>query len=324
MFAYVDSFRFGVASAGYGYFLGGDSGSYSVVNDKLDFSSDTTTMATKAALLTAKDWAAGANSATIGYSAGGRTSGADHTAGAQGLDFSSDTTAQVTKGAMTVAKGYMGGTNSSTIAYFAGGATNNNGGFITTNDGLTFATDTDAMVTKGVLSTAKGHHRAANSSSKGYYSGGMTGVFVSVATTEGLDFSSDTTTMVTKGVLATVRNQLAGANSSTIGYFAGGKTGGDSTQTAVTEGLDFSSDTTAQVTKGALTQAQGAMDGANSATKAYFAGGWTGATQSDRTDVNNGLTFASDTTAQVTKGAITVARMDVHAFQAGPGGTQIA
>ena len=96
-------------------------------------------------------------------------------------------------------------------------------------------------------------------------------------------------------------NSIVGWGYHDIGYFSGGTTGAVVT---TTDGLTFSTDTTAQVTKGALSQARSNLAGANSTTLAYFSGGTTGAFVT----TTDGLTFSTDTTAQVTKGALSQAR----------------
>jgi hypothetical protein len=69
----------------------------------------------------------------------------------------------VTKGVLTQISYVLGGANSSTSAYFSGGYSTN--AYIATTNGLTFATDTAAQVTKGPLSQAKGWTTGAQSGS---------------------------------------------------------------------------------------------------------------------------------------------------------------
>ena len=215
------------------------------------------------------------------------------------FDFQSDGTNMY---CVALTKGF-----GATLAYFSGGGTSNTVS-ATTTSGLDFATDTTAQVTKGVLSTTRDNTGGANSATTGYFSGGGTSNTVFVTTAEGLSFATDTTTQTTRGALTTARGKIGAANSSTVGYFCGGSTGAaNATQVVTTDGLTFSTDTTAQVTKGALLTAKAGMGGVNSSTIGYFSGGNTGNVVAVTT--TEGLTFASDTTTQVTKGVLSTAKI---------------
>lgn len=243
------------------------------------------------------------------YFAGGYTASA-MVATADSLNFASDTTACVTKGALTGIRGSLSAVNSALKGYFCGGAVTIGGASVTTNNGLTFATDTTAQVTRGVLSVQLSELGSANSSTIGYFCGGHSGATTStnVTTANGLTYATDTTTQVTKGVLTIARSGLAGHNSSTVGYFCGGNT--SSGVTIVTDGLTFSTDTTAQVTKGSLTTAVSQNAAANSKTIGYTACGGT-------SSITNGLTFSTDTTLQVTKGALSNTKTEAAGANSG-------
>lgn len=198
-------------------------------------------------------------------------------------------------------------------AYFAGG---NQAGVpaLATTDGLDFATDTVAQVTKGALSGTRNAMAGVNSVSTGYFAGGGTATsYTSTATnvTDGISFASDTTSQVTKGTLSSNRAAHGSANSPTIGYFSGGITSG-STPVNTTDGLTFATDTTTMVTKGALLITRKTSAGANSSTLGYFSGGDT-STGTSRTTSTDGLTFATDTTAMVSKGVLTAATVELAA-----------
>lgn len=219
------------------------------------------------------------------------------------FDFESDGTSM-----FNVARQSFVGAYTSTRAYFAGGRTLGTSTEIATNNGLDFSTDTTAMVTKGALATAKSASAGANSATVGYFAGGWTGVFVKVADNQGLAFATDTTTMVTKGALSSARFWMASANSSTVGYFTGGFTSNGSATLSSTEAITFASDTVAMATRGALTAARGQLNGGgNSETMAYFTGGES-ADAVACSAVSHGLTFASDTTAMLTRGSLNTAK----------------
>lgn len=302
-----------------GYFSGGNPPNFLSSTEGLDFSSDTTTMVTKGSLTSVRDGSGSAASGTVGYCAGGRTNtttGAP-TSETNGLTFSTDTSTMVTKGALTGIRTDMQGAESSTLAYFAGGGSGNSELAVDITDGLTFATDTTAMVTKGALTTVRISGGGAESSTVGYYAGGTTthNQAAGVATNNGLTFSTDTTAQVTKGALTAGRNRIRATSSSTLGYWAGGSTGSDNTHVTTCDGLDYSTDTTAMVTKGALTVAKFEHSGAQSSTIGYYAGGGTNTTGGGETTGNNGLTFSTDTTAMVTKGVLVTARMKLAGYE---------
>jgi len=236
------------------------------------------------------------------YFAGGNQAAAPALTTTDGLDFATDTVAQVTKGALSGTRCAMAGVNSISTGYFAGGSTATSISPISITDGITFASDTTAQVTKGSLSANRATHGSANSPTIGYFSGGVSSGSTPLGTTNGLTFATDTTTMVTKGVLLVARKTCAGANSSTLGYFSGGDTSTGTSRTTTTDGLTFATDTTAMVSKGVLTAATVELAAGNSVTVGYFAGGETGA--SAATTVNNGLVFSTDTVSMVTKGVL--------------------
>lgn len=210
--------------------------------------------------------------------------------------------------ATVVTKGF-----GATFAYFAGGGTTLSAGFSTVTDGLDFSTDTTGMVTKGALSSARCDPAGANSATVGYFAGGHMSGTSETTVTDGLSFATDTTAQVTKGALETARGAAGSANSSTLGYFAGGKTGAGTSDVTTAEGLTFSTDTTTQVTKGALVTKQSYLAGTNSTTVGYFAGGSTGNGAATATTTDSGLTFATDTNAMVTKGVLATAKLFIAA-----------
>lgn len=210
---------------------------------------------------------------------------------------------------VTITKGF-----GSTNAYFAGGDTTSlSNGLVANVQALDFNTDTTTQVTKGALTQARDAMGAANSATTGYFAGGYTGATVEVTTGDGLTFATDTTAAVTKGALSTARGALSGANSSTVGYFVGGSTGGGVTAMTTAEGLTFSTDTTTQTTRGALTTKMAFLSAVNSSTIGYFSSGTTDLASTGVVTTDNGLTFATDTNAQVTKGVLSTARTQAAA-----------
>ena len=139
----------------------------------------------------------------------------------------------------------------------------------------------------------------------GYVGGGTTSGDSDVF--NGLTFSIDTTAQVTRGSLSVARANLGGFNSSVVGYSSGGATSGNAVTT--TDGLTFSTDTTTQTTRGVLSQAKALPSTCNSMTTGYISGGSSSnQTQGTYISSTNGLTFTTDTTAQTTRGVLTVER----------------
>lgn len=200
----------------------------------------------------------GANSSTLGYFVGYNKGAGAGSIDNLSLTFASDTSALVAKGQCTVDRQSCAATNSTTNAYFAGGT--GTGGVAASCDKLVFASDASNMTSASVLPSAIQELAGANSASFGYYSGGNTSAgFTPVNTTSALNFASDSTAMVAKGVLTQTTSKLGGANSTLNAYFAGGSHTSDATFVSVCNRLSFAADSSALISVGALTQAQGSL-----------------------------------------------------------------
>lgn len=140
---------------------------------------------------------------------------------------------------------------------------------------------------------------------KGYWAGGATGTADQLATADKILFSTDTTAAQTTANLSTARRLLAAAgNDGTKAFWAGGQTGA-STDVANTDKTTFSTDVTSAAAGANLSQARSYVAGVSErSTKAYFAGGYTGANvaTADKT------LFSSDTTAAQTTANLSAAR----------------
>ena len=132
-----------------------------------------------------------------------------------------------------------------------------------------------------------------------------------IKTWDGVGYASlKTFNGVSAAGIKTINGLLLVLTLPSLGYFSGGNSGAYAT---TTDGLAFATDTTTQVTKGALSQARQSLAGANSSTLAYFSGGYANA----YVTTTDGLTFSTDTTTQVTKGALSQARRALTGAQSG-------
>lgn len=252
----------------------------------------------------------------FGYFSGGQD-GAALLLSTSAIDFGNDVAAQVAKGNLNTAVANCAGVCSA-IAGYVGGGFDTFGSPTTSPTNLVqkllFASDTVAMTLVAALTLARSQISGFNSSSRGYFSGGLNGP-VGLPTsyqtlTDSIDFTNDGAALVVKGSLTVGRWRAAGANSQTVGYVSGGGSE-NSVNPALssTDGLTFANDTSAMVAKGVLTTGRAGLASANSNTKAYFSGGSPqmsgGGAAMSSTDA---LTFATDGVAMVARGALTIAR----------------
>lgn len=141
-----------------------------------------------------------------------------------------------------------------------------------------------------------------------YALGGNTGG--NVATAQKVLMTSLTSSTIAGAALSTARSTLgAAANPGSAGYYAGGQTGATAgTNVATTDKLTYSSETTAVTTTANLSQARKSVTGLSErSTKAYFAGGDTGAGVV-RVATTDKLTFSGDSTAAVAGANLSSAR----------------
>ena len=150
------------------------------------------------------------------------------------------------------------------FGYWSGG---NNGGLWGTNyntiDKNSFSIDGNA-IDVGDLTVERYYLAGANSSSYGYWAGGL----VANSTIDKNSFSTDGNA-VDVGDLISGKGSSGGANSSTYAYWAGGNNGGSYN---VIDKNSFSTDGDA-VDVGNLTVSRGGLAGANSSSYGYWGGG---------------------------------------------------
>jgi len=120
--------------------------------DRLDYSSDTSTMTAKGPLTVARYGMGATGNADYGYfGAGGNT----YSSLVDRLDYSSDSTTCVAKGPLTSAKYYVGATGSSSYGYWGGGRQSSPTAGVTKIDRVDYSNDTATASAKGPLSAAR-------------------------------------------------------------------------------------------------------------------------------------------------------------------------
>lgn len=213
----------GVNSSGRGYFMGGDTGSYSVTIDGITFANELRATISSTLAQGGTNYAAGVNSATTGYVAGGVQSGASLTAAISKFPFSTETSSAIAATLVTANKRRnLTGVSSTTNGYFAGGYISAVSNEI---DGIIYATEAFNNPA-ATLAVARMGPAGVNSSTVGYFGGGYTANNGTPSTEiDGLTFATEAATNPS-ATLATARAHAAGVNTSSAGYFAGGSGAG--------------------------------------------------------------------------------------------------
>ena len=319
----------GTGNANYGYYAGGyypDSPApahrYSIVS-RIDFSSDTGTIPTKAALSASLSAMGAAGNASYGYwGAGADDSGLKTSV--DRIDFSNDTSTPTVVTAYLsdaraqagAASGLMYGlpqTASAAIAapvqppfpypeqlynpasnklhgYIGGGSP----GPLSSVDRITFANDTATATPKGSLTATKYRRGGTGNVNYGYIGAGRPGP---ISIVDRIDYTNDTATATAKGPLSSARAGAAAVGNANYGYWFGGNNPGYTTRV---DRLDFASDSSAAVTKGSLTAVRGYGSAVGNQNYGYHCGGTDGNPQSniDRVD------YSSDTPTMSPKGQL--------------------
>ena len=292
----------GTGNANYGYYAGGyypDSPApahrYSIVS-RIDFSSDTGTIPTKAALSDSLSAMGAAGNASYGYwGAGADPSGLKTSV--DRVDFSNDTSTPTvvtaylsdSRAQAGAASGLMYGlpqTASAAIAapvqppfpypqqlsapfgYWGGGKLyTNNDEDSSTIDRIDFANDTATAVVKGPLTAVRYIRGATGNASYGYWGAGGPGTLSNV---DRVDYSNDTATASARGNLDRGANNCDATGNASYGYWGGGW--GPSPKSFVSR-VDFSNDSATAAPKGNLTYSQYGAGAAGNQSYGYFAGG---------------------------------------------------
>lgn len=296
-----------------GYVTGGQDGATALNNiGSILFATDT--VSSVAAVLSVARWdAAGVNSTTAGYTAGGRPTNTDRIVLIDGLTFATETTT-LPSAALSVARSGLAGTNSTTRGYFAGGSP---AGAINTPvteiDGVQFSSDT-AINPTSTLSIGRYNVAGMNSFAKGFYAGGSDATTYS-SVIDILVFSTEAATAAAAS-LTPARLGAAGVNSSVRGYFGGGygTVIGHPATFASIDSIHF--DTEAFVnTSATLATARYVAAGVNSLIVGYFVGGYDIAVSSVVTEID-GILFSTEASYNPSA-TISPGRQGSSGFQSG-------
>jgi len=226
----------GTSSITHGYWAGGWEGSATTTGNRIDYSSDTGTLAVKGTLSVDRRWHMAVGNASAGYQAGGFPS----TSSIDKIDYSNDTTASAPGANLATIRNGSAGAGNKSYGYFAGG----NPGPVSIVERLDYSSDTSNTSPKGTLTATSYYKAGASNSDYGWYSGGSEPEISSV---DRIDFSNDTATATPKGPLSHTRRAHGATGSSSYGYFGGNEspTGGTSI-----DRIDYSNDTATATPKG--------------------------------------------------------------------------
>ena len=267
----------------FGYYGGGSDGSTNRSSvDRIDYSNDTATAATKGPLTAGKYALAATGSNSYGYFGGGRSHGTK----IDRVDYSSDTSVAVEKGSLNTGRYRHGAVGNNSYGYFGGG---NSPSYSpqSTIDRIDYANDTATAAEKGPLSSSIFNIvDGTGNSNFGYLAPGGNSLI------HRIDYSNDTATTGIKGPLSRDAAKVGATGNASFGYFVGGAPSSDEKTTV--DRLDYSSDTTTASVKGSLTAARYWCPSTGSTSFGYIGGGgYPAISNVDRIDYANDTATAS-------------------------------
>jgi hypothetical protein len=242
-----------------GYLLGGLVVAYTNNTEKISFSTEIYAAQTSANLSTSRGRCFFFSQGSVkGYTIGGYTASVVTTA--DKTTYSSDATAAVTTANMPVGHYWGGNVSRETIAgYCLGGATGS-----AKNSALsykvTYSNDTIAAATTANISQERKYMSGVSGdTTKGYVSGGDTGINNTVATGDKITYSNDTTAATTTANLSTVRTRQACVSEGVSkGYNIGGWSGA---YVATSDKVTYATDTNAAATTANASSSRGSLPG---------------------------------------------------------------
>ena len=253
------SYQAGVSSRDHGYSMGGTTGTSnntkSTKVDRIDYSNDTATAASKGPLnVGAYRCYAGVGNKDYGYHPGGDSAqGTPFSTHIQRIEYASDTSTATPKGNLASARYLHSGTGNLSYGYAAiGGSSPFQNNSVVQR--IEYANDTATAVIKGNLN--QGARKATSTGNASYgYVGGGTNPDLSQITR--IDYANDTATSVAKGPLTVVRQSFSSSSAPGHGYFYGGRQADNGyAQLSSVDRMDYSSDTSTAVSKGPLASAR--------------------------------------------------------------------
>jgi len=243
-------------NSSYGYYGGGASSrpgtpTFSTV-DRIDYSSDTSTAATKGPLATAKSMLAATGNASYGYFGAGKVpSPTNEVSSVERIDYASDTSTAVEKGPLTSTRVTLAAVGNLNYAYFASGIID--WPTSTTNiDRIDYSSDTSTALVKGNLGSARRKFSGTGNASYGYVGGGAD----PNSDVHRIDYSNDTATASPKGPLTSARYNTAATGDASYGYWGGGYN-----TISTVDRVDYSNDTPTASPRGPLSLARDGASG---------------------------------------------------------------
>ena len=184
----------------------------------------------------------------------------------------------------------LAGMGTKDYGYFAGGTP----GAKSKVERIDYSNDTATAVAKGPLSSPRKYITGIGNQSYGYCAAGQDSSNNYTSTVDRIDYSSDTDTAVAKGPLSGATSRKYGAGNANYGYWGGGYPSPSWTNYVSTvDRQDYSTDTTACVTKGPLSAAKYGGNATGNRAFGYFYGGGQSSTTVDRIDYSNDTATAS-------------------------------
>ena len=283
----------------FGYMAGGGFPSKQSTVDRVDFTSDTSTMSPKGALVEAITKQGESSSTSYGYFSGGEPGRSTVVR----IDYSNDTATAATKGPLSSSAEQGAGTGNDDYAYHSGRGASG-------IDRIDYSNDTATAATKGNLTRNSSNRAAAGSQSYGYFSNGSP----SHSNLNRIDFSNDTAEALEKGNLSAPGYSstygLAASGNGSYGYWAGGREG--SSVRSYVQRLDYSNDSANTVTKGALAYYQSGFGATGNDSYGYFGGAHNGGDSSSaspgQTSYISRIDYANDSATALSKGPLSSGR----------------
>jgi hypothetical protein len=276
---------FNTTSSNVGYFGGGYNGSFYVVMDKCNYSTDSTSALPSAANLSDARYGHGATgSLTAGYFGGGYSQ--FQAQGASRMDkvtYLTDTTVYTPTANLSVSRYALAATGNSTAGYFGGGYFQGDRSLV---DKVTYSTDTTVYTPTANLSWYKQGPTATGNQTAGYFGGGYSGSN-RYSTMDKITYSTDTRSVVSGANLSSPRYAASATGNSTAGYFGGGYT---NTNISTMDKITYATDTTVAVPGANLSSPRYFSGATGSSIVGYFGGGTPDGSRMDK------LTYSSDTT----------------------------
>ena len=268
--------------------------------DRLDYANDSTTATPKGNLLNNVNWGhAGLGNLNHGYFIGGWGDSSPFpysVSTVQKLDYSNDSAALSPKGPLWYGNHLMGSMGNADYGWYTGGVNYYNT-FLSRTARIDYANDTGTSSIRAYLPTETGFQRGHGNSTQGYTVGGYQPSYGFATSSYKIDYANDTSTAspangvpsryyvaatspLGNGFPTTAPLSLNGVDKSaqgipsTFGYFAGGFLYDNSSRSSSTCRIDFSNDTSALGTKGALfSNEHSECDGESNSNHGYIIGG---------------------------------------------------